>query len=92
MGSTISFSLEAKDKGLASDSPGKTNKKASLSTLRRNARCKEAFLKKRQNPVPVLVSTEGGVEPGVGPWDCQSREKTLSSVTFVETVSNLKLV
>ena len=48
--------------------------------------------KKRQNPVPDPVSTEGGVEPGVGPWDCQSREKTLPSVTFVETVSNLKLV
>jgi len=47
MGSTISFSLEAKDKGLASDSPGKTKKKASPSTLRRNARRKEAFLKNR---------------------------------------------
>ena len=93
MGSTISFSLEAKDKSLASDSPGKTKKKASPSTLGRNARHKEAFLKKkRQNPVPDPVSTEGGVEPGVGPWDCQSREKTLPSVTFVETVSNLKLV
>ena len=63
-GSTFSFSLQARDKGLASDSPGKTKKKSSPSTLRRNARRKEAFLKKRQNP--VLVSPEGGVEPGVG--------------------------
>ena len=66
IGSTFSFSLEARDKGLASDSPGKTKKKASPSTLRRNARRKEAFLKKRQNPVPDPVSTEGGVEPEVG--------------------------
>ena len=43
-----------------SDTPGKTKKKPSPSTLKRNARRKEAFLKKRQNPVP-----EGGVEPGV---------------------------
>ena len=64
IGSTFSFSLQARDKGLASDSPGKTKKKSSPSTLRRNARRKEAFLKKRQNP--VLVSPEGGVEPGVG--------------------------
>jgi len=46
MGSTISFSLEAKDKGLDSYSPGKTKKKASPSTLGRNARRKEAFLKR----------------------------------------------
>ena len=50
MGSTISFSLEAKDKSLASDSPGKTKKKASPSTLGRNARRKEAFLKKEAKP------------------------------------------
>ena len=65
MGSTISFSLEAKDKGLDSDSPGKTKKKASPSTLRRNARRKEAFLKKEAK-ILFFVSTEGGVEPGVG--------------------------
>ena len=35
MGSTISFSLEAKDKSLASDSPGKTKKMASPSSRRR---------------------------------------------------------
>ena len=64
IGSTFSFSLGARDKGLASEIPGKTKKKPSPSTLRRNARRKEAFLKKRQTPVPV--SPKGCVEPGVG--------------------------
>ena len=64
IGSTFSFSLGARDKGLASEIPGKTKKKPSPSTLRRNARRKEAFLKKRQTPVPV--SPEACVEPGVG--------------------------
>ena len=65
IGSSFSFSLDARDKGLASDTPGKTKKKKpSPSTLRRNARRKEAFLKKRQNPVPV--SPEGDVETQQG--------------------------
>ena len=62
--SSFSFSLETRDKGLASDTPGKIKKKPSPSTLRRNARRKEAFLKRKQNPAPV--SAEGGVEPEVG--------------------------
>ena len=62
--SFFSFSLETRDKGLASDTPGKIKKKPSPSTLRRNARRKEAFLKRKQNPAPV--SAEGVVEPEVG--------------------------
>ena len=64
VGSSFSFSLDARDKGLASDTPGKIKKKPSPSTLRRNARRKEAFLKKKQNPAPV--SPERDVEPEVG--------------------------
>ena len=54
IGSSFSFSLEARDKGLASDDPGKIKKKPSPSTLRRNARRKEAFLKRKQNPAPFV--------------------------------------
>ena len=64
VGSSFSFSLDARDKGLASDTPGKIKKKPSPSMLRRNARRKEAFLKKKLNPAPVPL--ERDVEPEVG--------------------------
>ena len=62
VGSSFSFSLDARDKGLASDTPGKIKKKPSPSALRRNARRKEAFLKK-QNLAPVSPERD---EPEVG--------------------------
>ena len=66
IGSTFSFSLEARDKGLALDAPGKTRKKkSSPSTLRRNARRKEAFLQRKQNP--ATVSSEVNVGPAEEP-------------------------
>ena len=62
IGSTFSFSLEARDNGLTLDAPGKTRKKkSSPSTLRRNARRKEAFLQRKQNPAPV--SSKVNVDP-----------------------------
>ena len=63
IGSSFSFSLDARGKGLASDTPGKTKKKSSPSTIRRNARRKEAFLKKKRTPEPV--SLERDVDPEV---------------------------
>ena len=62
IGSSYSFSLDARDKGLALNTASDTMKRKSLSTLRRNARRKEAFLQKKQNP----VSPEPGVESDVG--------------------------
>ena len=62
IGSSFSFSLDARDKGLASDTPGKTRKKSSPSTIRRNARRKEAFLEKKQNPAPVSPERYVGPE------------------------------
>ena len=64
VGSSFSFSLDAREKGLASDTQGKIKKKPSPSMLRRNARRKGGFLKKKLNPAPV--SLERDVEPEVG--------------------------
>ena len=55
IGSTFSFSLDTRVK--ASVSPG-TKKRSSPSTLRRNARRKEEFLKKKQNPAVANLSEE----------------------------------
>ena len=64
IGSSYSFSLDARDKGLALNTASDTMKRKSPSTLRRNARRKEAFLQKKQNPAPVTPAP--GVEPDVG--------------------------
>ena len=56
--STFSFSLDTRDKGLALATTGKTKKKSSPSTLRRNARRKEAFLQRKQNPAPVSCDVD----------------------------------
>ena len=47
IGSNFSFSLDAKGKGQALATQGKTKKKKTLSTLRRNARRRSEFLKKK---------------------------------------------
>ena len=64
IGSSYSFSLDARDKGVASNIANESKKRKSPSTLRRNARRKEDFLKKKQNPAPV--TPEPGAEPDVG--------------------------
>ena len=64
IGSSFSFSLHARDKGLASDTPGKTKKRPSPSRLRRNARRMEDFLKRKQSPAPV--TPERDCEPDIG--------------------------
>ena len=66
IGSSFSFSLDARGKGVVSNTntASKTMKRKSPSTLRRNVRRKEAFLKKKQNPAPVTL--EPGVVPDVG--------------------------
>ena len=61
IGPSFSFSLDAREKALPSVTPGKTKKKPSPSTVRRNARRKKAFLNKKQYP-----ASEGGVEPQAG--------------------------
>ena len=56
--SSFSFSLDTRDRGLALATTSKTKKKSSPSTLRRNARRKEAFLQRKQNPAPVSYEVE----------------------------------
>ena len=59
--STFSFSLDTRGKGPALVNKGKTKKRSSPSTLRRNARRRAAFLQRKQNPTPatseVVVDT-----------------------------------
>ena len=57
LGSTFSFSLDTRVK--ASVSPG-TKKRSSPSTLRRNARRKEEFLKKKQHPAVSADANPSG--------------------------------
>ena len=64
IGSSFSFSLDARDKGPASNIPGKTKKRPSPSRLRRNARRMEAFLKRKLSPAPV--TPESDCEPDIG--------------------------
>ena len=64
IGFSYSFSLDARDKGVDLNIASKTRKWKSPSILRRNARRKEDFLKKKQNP--ASVTPEPGVEPDVG--------------------------
>ena len=52
VGSTFSFSLEARGKGQALVTQGKTKKKKTPSTLRRNARRRTEFLKKKLEDSP----------------------------------------
>ena len=52
VGSTFSFSLEARGKGQALVTQGKTKKKKTPSTLRRNARRRTEFLKKKLKDSP----------------------------------------
>ena len=52
IGSTFSFSLEARGKGQALATQGKTMKKKTPSTLRRNARRRTEFLKKKLEDSP----------------------------------------
>ena len=51
MGSNFSFTLDTRV--LALDTQAKAKKKPSPSTIRRNARRREEFLSKKQNPAPV---------------------------------------
>ena len=52
IGSTFSFSLEARGKGQALATQGKNKKKKTPSTLRRNARRRTEFLKKKLEDSP----------------------------------------
>ena len=81
VGSSFSFSLDARDKALASVTPGKTKKKPSPSSVRRNARRKKAFLEKKQSP-----PSEEGVDPQAelpqqreDVFNCDICENTFSS-------------
>ena len=56
--STFSFSLDTRGKGPALVNKGKTKKRASPSTLRRNARRRAAFLQRKQNPTPATSEVE----------------------------------
>ena len=74
IGSTFSFSLGARDKVLALDKT--KERKSSPSTLRRNARRKEAFLQRKQNlaSVPSEVNVDSAEElpqqGGEGAFNC----------------------
>ena len=56
--STFSFSLDTRGKGPALVNKGKTKKRSSPSTLRRNARRRAAFLQRKQNPTPATSEVE----------------------------------
>ena len=83
--STFSFSLDTRGKGPALVNKGKTKKRSSPSTLRRNARRRAAFLQRKQNPTPatseVVVDTlavelpqpEKMPPPSVSPLKVQQR-------------------
>ena len=56
--STFSFSLDTREKGRVLATQGKTKKKSSPSTLRRNARRKAAFLQRKQNPTTAFSEVD----------------------------------
>ena len=60
IGASFSFSLDTRDKAPSSQG---TKKKASPSTLRRNARRREEFLKRKHNSAPEQDSEESHTEP-----------------------------
>ena len=74
IGSTFSFSLEARNKGLALDKT--KGNKSSPPTHRRNATCKKAFLQRKQNlaSVPSEVNVDSAEElppqGGEGAFNC----------------------
>ena len=69
--STFSFSLDTRGKGPALVNKGKTKKRSSPSTLRRNARRRAAFLQRKQNRSPVKPSE---VETGTNALSCDMCE------------------
>ena len=84
MGSSFSFSVDTKGKDLVLDTKSRTKKKPSPSTLRRNARRRNEFLKKKQSEqVSVneadLQTPEKGRSPGaildlnLTPVNCKGR-------------------
>ena len=83
VGSTFSFSLEARGKGQALVTQGKTKKKKTPSTLRRNARRRTEFLKKKleDSPGNEDVSAKEAVKKVVecGSFKCEQCENVFKS-------------
>ena len=77
--STFCFSLDTRKKGQALATNGKTKKKSSPSTFRRNTRRKAAFLERKQNPTPV--SSDVDVDPPAAelPLKCDQCEYVAAS-------------
>ena len=83
IGSNFSFSLEARGKGQALATQGKTKKKKTPSTLRRNARRRTEFLKKKleDSPGNEDVSAKEAVKKVVecGSFKCEQCENVFKS-------------
>ena len=77
--STFCFSLDTRKKGQALATNGKTKKKSSPSTFRRNTRRKAAFLQRKRNPTPV--SSDVDVDPPAAelPLKCDQCEYVAAS-------------
>ena len=85
IGSTFSFSLDARGKGQALATQGKTKKKKTPSTMRRNARRRTEFLKKKledsgEPKGPTCGSAQGPrKEDSGGLFKCDQCEKDFKS-------------
>ena len=85
IGSTFSFSLDARGKGQALATQGKTKKKKTPSTMRRNARRRTEFLKKKledsgEPKGPTCGSAQGPrKEDAGGLFKCDQCEKDFKS-------------
>ena len=83
IGSNFSFSLDTRGKGQALATQGKTKKKKTPSTLRRNARRRTEFLKKKleDSPGNEDVSAKEAVKKVVecGSFKCEQCENVFKS-------------
>ena len=95
VGSTFSFSLEARGKGQALVTQGKTKKKKTPSTLRRNARRRTEFLKKKleDSPGNEDVSAKEAVKKVVecGSFKCEQCENVFKSENGLKIHAGAKL-
>ena len=89
IGSSFSFSLDTRKKVLALGTQGKTKKKPSPSTVRRNARRREDFLKKKQNPAPESSARPLHIHPSPTAASDRRQVVTLGKSNVIPSFSQL---
>ena len=89
IGSSFSFSLDTREKMVALASQVKSKKKASPSTLRRNARRREDFLKKKQNSAPVSSARPLHIHPSPTAASERRQVVTLGKSLVIPSFSQL---